>query len=66
MAIKIDKDRNSAGDKFRISTHDTGFGRGASERGLTLDQAFELARHYYMVPEHIKANCPWCDKKNRK
>jgi hypothetical protein len=60
MAIKIDKDHNSHGDKFRVTTHDPGFGRGASAGGLTLDAAFELVRHYYMMPEHVKADCTWC------
>jgi len=60
MAIKIDRDPNSHGDKFKVSTHDPGFGRGKTERRLTLDQAFELIRHYYMAPEHIRTNCAWC------
>lgn len=63
IAIKIDRDYQSAGDRFRVLTQDKGFGRGKSERGLSLDQALELVRHYYMVPEHVRTNCQWCDKK---
>jgi hypothetical protein len=37
MAIKIDKDYQSAGDKFRVLTQDKGFGRGKSERGTMKD-----------------------------
>ena len=63
MAIKIDRDYNSPGDKYRVLTQDPGFGRGKSERKLTLDEALELVRHYYMVPEHIRSSCKWCEKK---
>jgi hypothetical protein len=66
MAIKIDRDHNSHGDKFKVSTHDPGFGRGKTERKLTLEQALELVRHYYMVPEHVRADCAWCDDNNPK
>jgi hypothetical protein len=60
MAIKIDKDHNSDGTKYRVTIHDAGFGRGMSTRGLSLDAALELVRHYYMVPTYVKADCPWC------
>lgn len=31
MAIKIDRDAYGVGDKFKVSTHDPGFGRGNSK-----------------------------------
>lgn len=57
--IKINRDYNSP-DKYKVSTSEPGFGRGISKGRLTLNEAFELVRHYYMAPEHIKADCPWC------
>jgi len=65
MAIRIETDRNSHGDKYRVQIQDAGFGRGNSERGLKLDEALELVRHYFAVPEHVRTGCRWCEKNGK-